>query len=542
MTLTEEAAAWIEQDPEPSHRQAVHSLIEAGDLDALADLFEGRLGFGTAGLRAAVGPGPKRMNRLVVRQTTQGLLRWMLGTGMGRPRVVVGFDARHGSRDFAREAASTVGHAGGEAILCDDVVPTPALALAVQTHEADAGIMITASHNPPADNGYKLYLGDGIQIIPPADVEIAAAIDEIAAGVTPPVFDTPASPQVLAARRWIDAHRRTILPLIPGPERHLRVVYTAMHGVGGAPFITAALEAGFPRPKVVAAQFDPDPDFPTVAFPNPEEPGALDLALDLARAEQADAVIAHDPDADRLAVALPAPDGEGWAQLSGDQVGVLLGQHLIEHHLAGGGGPAVVAKSLVSSRQLEAIAEAAGVECRTTLTGFKWVARPIVDDPGARYLLGYEEALGYCVGGAVRDKDGISAALVMMEFLASLKAAEKTAWDLLHELDERYGAYRTRSFSHRLSSGGQSAGDILADLLERPPDGASEITEVIDLQRGDRFPPTDGVVIRYADRTRIIVRPSGTEPKVKFYLEAVGTPELAERTLQRYTDELRMRL
>ncbi|MBT8240135.1 MAG: phospho-sugar mutase, partial [Acidimicrobiia bacterium] len=409
MSAIERAREWARLDPEEHHRETVNGLIEAGDTDQLEELFTGRLGFGTAGLRAALGPGPNRMNRLVVRQTTEGLLRWMAAKRFERPRIVIGHDARHGSRSFATEAAAAIGRAGAEAILADEVVPTPALAFAILTHGADAGIMVTASHNPSADNGYKLYLGDGIQIVPPADTEIAGAIDEIAAGAEPPTFDEPAEPQQLPARRWIAAHREAVIAHIPGPERSVRVVYTAMHGVGGAPFVTAALEAGFERPIAVSAQLDPDPDFPTVSFPNPEEPGALDLALALAQEHGADAVVAHDPDADRLALAVRSSPEDQWVRLSGDQVGVLLAHHLIAAHDSKGGGPAVVVKSLVSSRRIEPLAADAGVECRTTLTGFKWVARPIVDEPDLTYLLGYEEALGYCVGGVVRDKDGIGA-------------------------------------------------------------------------------------------------------------------------------------
>lgn len=535
MDVTGQANAWLALDPEPQHRDAIVGLMQNGDQAGLAELFDGRLAFGTAGLRAPLGPGPNRMNRLVVNQTTAGLLRWMAQAGLERPRVVIGYDARHGSFDFATEAAAVIGQAGGEAIMSDEVVATPALAYAILTHEADAGIMITASHNPPADNGYKLYLGDGIQIIPPADGEIAAAIDEIAAGAEPPTFGPPSTPQAVPARRWEAAHREMALALIPGPERSAQVVYTAMHGVGGAPFLTAALEAGFDRPLVVDQQFDPDPDFSTVSFPNPEEPGALDLALALATAESADAVIAHDPDADRLAIAVPSEDG--WTQLTGDQVGWLLADHLLNSR--DNATPAIVAKSLVSSQRLEAIAEAANnVQCVTTLTGFKWVARPIVDTPSADYVLGYEEALGYCIGGKVRDKDGIGAALVAMQMLSALKDAGQTVWDSLERMDQTYGAYRSSSFSHRLGDGEPTTEEILSGLLASPPEFGPAAAEVLDLRTDGDLPPTDGVLIRYADRTRLIVRPSGTEPKVKFYLEAVGDPENAEKALQDLTDVL----
>ncbi|NNF53865.1 MAG: phospho-sugar mutase [Acidimicrobiales bacterium] len=546
--MIEEALLWAAQDPEPVHREAVDRLVAANDLDTIADLFTGRLSFGTAGLRAEMGPGPNRMNQRVVAQTTGGLLLWMHEAGSGTPTTVIGFDARHNSHKYARAAADVVAAAGGRAIIVDSALPTPVLALAILDQQADAGIMITASHNPPADNGYKLYLADGIQIIPPIDGEIAAAIDRVAAGEIVPDFETPTEVRVVPSDRWVETHRQAIIQLIPGPERDISVVYTAMHGVGGAPFMAAANEAGFPRPLAVPEQFQPDPDFPTADFPNPEEPGALDLALALAESSGADAVVAHDPDADRLAIAVPGPDGV-WARLSGDQVGVLLADHLIRVHAGtpdknaeqADTKPAVVAKSLVSSQQMEAIAEAAGVACETTLTGFKWVARPIVDQPDRKYLLGYEEALGYCVGGVVRDKDGISAALVAMQMLAALKSQGRTAADALEELDDRFGSYRTDSFSIRLDDGKITTDEILSSVLRNPPRGLAEPSKVVDLRVDGDLPPTPGVMVNYTDRSRVIVRPSGTEPKVKFYLEAVGEPEYAVASLRTLSEALTSR-
>ncbi len=546
--MIEQALLWAAQDPEPAHRGAVERLVAANDLDAIADLFTGRIGFGTAGLRAKMGPGPNRMNQRVVAQTTAGLLLWMHEAGFGAPPVVIGFDARHNSHSYAQAAAGVIAAAGGRAIIADTALPTPVLALAILDQQADAGIMITASHNPPADNGYKLYLADGIQIIPPIDGEIAAAIGRVAAGEMLPDFGPATEVLVVPADRWVEAHRRAIMGLIPGSEREVRVVYTAMHGVGGAPFMAAAFEAGFPRPLIVPEQFQPDPDFPTADFPNPEEPGALDLALALAQSSGADAVVAHDPDADRLAIAVPGPDGV-WARLSGDQVGVLLADHLLRaiglapddpadqvHNR-----PAVVAKSLVSSQQMEAIAAAAGVACETTLTGFKWVARPIVDQPDRQYLLGYEEALGYCVGGVVRDKDGISAALVAMQMLAALKAEGRTTADALGDLEARFGSYRTHSFSIRLDDGKITTDEILTSVLRDPPRGLVDPMKVVDLRVDGDLPPTPGVMVNYADRSRVIVRPSGTEPKVKFYLEAVGEPDYAEECLRTLSEALTSR-
>ena len=359
MNLIERARAWVAADPESEHRDAVQQLLAEGDQGQLAELFSGRLAFGTAGLRAPLGPGPNRMNRMVVRQTTQGLLRWMAGRGLERPRVVIGYDARHGSLDFANEVAEVVAGAGGESILSDQVVPTPVLANAIRTHEAHAGVMITASHNPRADNGYKLYLGDGIQIIPPADHEIAGAIDEIAAGAASAVFGESCDVQRVPARRWIAAHREQSIALIPGPERSARVVYTAMHGVGGQPFVTAALEAGFQRPIAVGEQFDPDPDFPTVSFPNPEEPGAFDRVMAVAQKHDADVALANDPDADRLAAVVRPSLGEPASRvLTGDELGVLLADHVLTHT---SGGDRLTACSVVSSGQLARLAARHGV-------------------------------------------------------------------------------------------------------------------------------------------------------------------------------------
>ncbi len=527
------ATSWADRDPDDETAAAVRALVDAED-PSLAELFGGRIAFGTAGLRAAMGPGPNRMNRLVVRQTTVGLMRW-LPTGA---RVVIGYDARHNSATFADDIAAMVLACGGVAELLPRPLPTPVLAHAVLHRGADAGVMVTASHNPSADNGYKLYLADGIQLVSPADVEIAAAIDEVAA-TWQEAPSVPADRSVtVLGEDVIQAHLdAAVSTLHPGSGRAVKVVYTAMHGVGGEHFLAAMERAEFPSPVVVAEQFAPDPDFPTAAFPNPEEPGALDLALAAAAADTTvAAVLAHDPDADRLAIAVPAR-GAGpsrgaeaprrFVRLSGDQVGILLAEHLLRR--PADGRRRMVAKSLVSSRLLERLADHHEAECFTTLTGFKWVARPIVEHPDDQYVLGYEEALGYCVGDKVRDKDGISAGLVAAEFLAEVAAAGETVWDRLDGLATRHGVHLTGPVTIRLAGADGVAlrSAILERLIARPPTelAGSVLRSVENLAEGGRFQPTPGLVLEYADHSRVIVRPSGTEPKLKAYIEVIEPVE-----------------
>ncbi|HEX3004382.1 MAG TPA: phospho-sugar mutase, partial [Angustibacter sp.] len=407
--LIARAVVWRDDDPDTTTRAELEDVVAAargGDLDALADLadrFAGTLEFGTAGLRGRIGAGPNRMNRAVVIRAAAGLVAYLKAQGHA-PRVVIGYDARHRSDDFARDTAAVVVAAGGEALLLPRPLPTPVLAFAIRHVGADAGVMVTASHNPPQDNGYKVYLGDGSQIVPPADAEIAAQIARVEAVADVPRADDGwhvLGDDVLDA--YLGAAARVVADDAP---RDLDVVHTPLHGVGRDVLVAAMQRAGFAAPYVVPSQGEPDPDFPTVAFPNPEEPGAIDAALDAARERGADVVLANDPDADRCAVAVPDPAAQGgWRMLRGDEVGVLLGAFLIERGVP---DDAVMACSIVSSRQLAAVCAAHGVEHRETLTGFKWISRV----PGLRY--GYEEALGYCVDpAAVRDKDGVSASLLM---------------------------------------------------------------------------------------------------------------------------------
>jgi phosphomannomutase len=518
--IAEIVERWIEIDPDPQTSDELSRLLERGDVEQLDSLFRGRIAFGTAGLRAALGPGPNRMNRLVVRQTTAGLMRWLNEKGAAAPLVVIGYDARHGSLDFARDTAGVVAAMGGSAMVLPRPLPTPVLARAVLTQGADAGVMVTASHNPPADNGYKLYLADGIQLVAPADAEIAAAIDEIAAaGESIEVSDTGI---VVLDEAAVQDHLDAIQAALFTDHRAVSVVYTAMHGVGGEHLMAAFEQAGFPAPSPVPEQFEPDPDFPTASFPNPEEPGALDLALALASDRSADLIVANDPDADRLALAVPARSGTGFVPLTGDQIGVLLADHVMGHT---SGDDRIVASSLVSSRLISKMAEARGIASETTLTGFKWVARPMVEQPELNYLLGYEEAIGYSIGGIVRDKDGISAALVAAEMVAESIASNETVWDRLDRLALQHGWHLTAQVSIRFE-GTESKAKMAATMVAVTSDPPSTmcgqaLRSVENLADGIHLPPTTGIVLYYVDETRIIVRPSGTEPKIKAYVEVI---------------------
>ena len=513
--------AWIADDVDPRAAAELQALIDAHDAAELADRFRGPLVFGTAGLRGPLRAGPNGMNRTVVRRAAAGLAAWLVGHGgPGRP-VVIGYDARHGSLDFARDSAAVLAAAGFEARLLPRVLPTPVLAFAVRQLGAAAGVMVTASHNPPQDNGYKVYAADGAQIVPPADREIEAAIRAVG-----PSRDIPldaGSVQVL------DDSIRTsyvaaVSALVPDGPRGLRIVHTALHGVGTGTVLAVFATAGFTDVLPVPEQEQPDPDFPTVAFPNPEEPGALDLALDLARARDADLVLANDPDADRCAVAVPGPDG--WRMLRGDEVGVLLADALLRDGIRG-----TYATTIVSSSMLGALAHRHDVGYVETLTGFKWIVRAAPD-----LVYGYEEALGYAVApGLVRDKDGISAALRIAALAATLKRDGSSLLARLDELAAEYGRFVTDQVSIRVDD--LSIIDATMRRLRAGPPatllGAPATVE-------DLLPATDGLRWRGAN-TRVVVRPSGTEPKLKAYLEVVepgGSADAARETLARLRAEV----
>jgi phosphomannomutase len=544
--LLDDARAWAAQDPDPVTSASLLELIgqvENGVPAArqeLEDSFRGTLQFGTAGLRAALGPGPNRMNRIVVRRAAAGLADFLLSavgeTSPGTvPRAVVGYDARHNSDIFAEETAAIFTAAGIETFLMPAALPTPLLAFAVRALECDGGVMVTASHNPPQDNGYKVYLGrhavpengNGAQIVTPYDAAIAARIN--ASGPLESITLAPSGWTVLDASIAADYERATAALAMPGgfPARDLSIVLTPLHGVGGGTALAVLNAAGFKDITLVAEQAEPDPDFPTVSFPNPEEPGALDLALESAERRGADIVIANDPDADRAAVAAKDPDTGAWRMLRGDEVGALLGAHIAARIAAGKakddggteeGAHGVFANSIVSSRLLARIATAAGYAHQETLTGFKWISRV----PGLVY--GYEEALGYCVApDVVRDKDGISAALLIAELAAAAKADGKTVFDTLDELYLQHGLHASDQLSIRVADLG-----LLDAMMNRlrvsPPEtfGSSAVEVYTDLAEGtDQLPPTDGLMYVTRDLTRVIIRPSGTEPKLKCYLEVI---------------------
>ncbi|SDU80833.1 phosphomannomutase [Microlunatus sagamiharensis] len=505
---------WAAQDPDDATRAETRRLLEAaegGDGPALAELrnaFGVRLAFGTAGLRGALGPGPNRMNRVVVTQAAAGLARYLRDQGHSDGRVLVGHDARHGSEAFARDTAEVLAAAGLEVLLTDGPVPTPVVAFGILHLGCVAGVVVTASHNPARDNGYKVYLGDGSQIVPPADAVIAAHIDEAA---TRPLADLPHSDAYArAGAELLDAYAARAASLAPadGP-RELRWAYTPMHGVGGALVLDLVGRAGFPAPAVVADQAEPDPDFPTVPFPNPEEPGAIDQALALGREVDADVVVANDPDADRCAVAASFP-GTGWRMLTGDELGVLLGEDALRRGTTG-----TYARSVVSSTQLADVATAYGQASVTTLTGFKWIGRV----PGLAF--GYEEAIGYCVDPeAVHDKDGMTALVRVLALVAGLRASGTTLAQRLDEIATTYGVTLTSQLSVRVDDLSEIS-DAMARLRAQPPGTlVDEHVEVSDLSAGSHdLPPTDAVLLE-GPTVRVVVRPSGTEPKLKAYLEA----------------------
>ncbi|MCJ1708994.1 phospho-sugar mutase [Microbacterium sp. VKM Ac-2923] len=527
------------QDPDAVTRGELAELIdraEEGDAAATADLddrFSTRLAFGTAGLRGALGAGPNRMNRVLVAQAAAGFAAF-LGerAGSTAPTVVVGYDGRRNSDVFARDSAEVFAGAGLNAVLLPRALPTPVLAFTVRHLGADAGVMVTASHNPPDDNGYKVYLGghdDGAQIVSPADAEIAAHIQRVAdAG------DVTVLPRSVgyanAPESVVEAYVAATAAVAPAPAgaEALRWVYTAMHGVGWETVTRVLVAAGYPAPTPVEAQIHPDGRFPTVAFPNPEEPGAMDLAFETARESDAELVIANDPDADRLAVAVPDADAEGgWRRLTGNEIGLLLGWRAAraaaeargDGDASDAGAPASLACSLVSSPGLEAVAAHYGLDFHSTLTGFKWISRA----PGI--VFGFEEALGYLVNpGTVRDKDGISAAVAMLGMAAEAGARGRTVADLLQEFRDTFGAFASDQISIRVRDVGEIAG-IMASLRAQPPSRVGEVAvaRIDDLLEGvEGFPPGDVLRLWLDDGSRLIVRPSGTEPKLKLYLDVRG--------------------
>ncbi|HJQ43863.1 MAG TPA: phospho-sugar mutase [Jatrophihabitantaceae bacterium] len=499
--LMQRVLAWIDDEVDPIAAAELQTLVDAQDDRELGDRFLGPLVFGTAGLRGPLRAGPNGMNRTVVRRAAAGLAAWLTAQGdTGRP-VVVGYDGRHGSLEFAQDSAAIFAAAGFRALLMPRLLPTPVLAFAVQHLSAVAGVMVTASHNPPQDNGYKVYAGDGAQIVPPADSEIELAIQAV--GATREIPLDPGNVTTLD-EAIVDDYVAAVAALVPRESpREVRIVHTAMHGVGTETIRTVFEAASFPAMVPVVEQEQPDADFPTVAFPNPEEPGALDLAFALAQRQAADLIIANDPDADRCAVAVPLPDGT-WRMLRGDEVGVLLADALLRKGIRG-----TYATTIVSSSMLGVMAGRNGVGYAETLTGFKWISRAAPD-----LVFGYEEALGYAVAPhLVRDKDGISAALLVAELAASLRVEGRTLTDRLEELYAAYGRHVTDQISVRVDDLSIIA-DMMTRLRANPPGtllgDSVTVTELL--------PATDAVRLAWLSG-RVVVRPSGTEPKLKAYLE-----------------------
>ena len=512
------AKAWLDAEPDEDVRQDILGLLE-GDESELIRRFSGRLTFGTAGLRAAIGGGPQRMNRLVVRQAAAGVVDALVREDADAVRsgVLIGYDARHKSRDFAEDTARVAAARGVRVLIADGPIPTPVLAWNITRLGVAAGIMVTASHNPASDNGYKVYLGSGAQIVPPWDERMAEAIGAVDP-LTVELADRSASSIEVLGRELVDAY----LSSMPGVRfgtgsSGLRVAYTALHGVGGAVAMRAFAAAGFDGVHAVPEQHDPDPRFPTVSFPNPEEPGAMDLVIDLARRIDADLAIAHDPDADRLGVAVPmSGGGDDWRLLSGDEIGALLADHVVRHTE---GEDRLVVTTLVSSSLLGKMAEAAGVHFAETFTGFKWIADAVIRRPELRLVFAYEQALGYLVTRQPLDKDGITAGVMLLDLAAELRAEGRTLQDRLDDIAARFGRHVTAEASVRMDPA--AGARAVARLRDSPPQtiGGRAVVGVED------FPAANLLrlwVEGMGELVRLQVRPSGTEPKVKVYGEAVG--------------------
>ncbi|MCB9534663.1 MAG: phospho-sugar mutase [Myxococcales bacterium] len=526
--LRARAEQWMADDPDPQTQAATAALLD--DPALLLACFGDQLSFGTAGLRGKLGPGPNRMNRANVRRVTAGLAAYLLEhADDARARgVVIGYDGRHGSLPFAQDAAGVLAARGLPVYLYDHVVPTPELAHAVTHLGCAAGVMVTASHNPPQDNGYKVYWGNGAQIVPPHDAGIAAAIDQVGrvgAIEVPAVDDLRAAGKVKPVPEGVlDAYLQQVdaVRVYDGPT-DITVVYTAMHGVGRRLIETVLSRHGYAHLHVEPSQGDPDADFPTVAFPNPEEPGALDLSLALAAKVKADVLVANDPDADRLAVAVPDGAG-GYRALTGNQIGVLLADELLRHGPQDDGR--LVATTVVSTGMLKRVADLHGAAYAETLTGFKWIANRALqhEAAGGRFVMGFEEALGYSVGPVVRDKDGVSAALVFCDLVARCKR------DGVSVLERLAGLYRTHGLHLSLQrsvtlpglEGAARIVEIMRALRAVPPTeiGGTPVAAVRDFAPGlGDLPPSDVLAFDLEDGSRILARPSGTEPKIKFYFE-----------------------
>jgi phosphomannomutase len=559
--LVRKAERWMAEDPDPRTVEELRALLARPDLEAtdLADRFAATLEFGTAGLRGVIGAGPNRMNRAVVARATWGVAQELLASvpRAAERGVVVGGDARRMSRELSEDTAAILAAAGIRVVLFREPVPTPLVGFTVKRLGAAAGVVVTASHNPPEYNGYKVYWENAAQIVPPTDARIAAAIERAPAAkeVPRPSLDevrakglvSDAPPE--ASRAYLDAVRALAVRPKEG-ERSIRIVYTPMHGVGDALVRAALSEAGFPNVTSVPEQQKPDGAFPTVAFPNPEEKGAMDLSFALAKKTGAHLVLANDPDADRLAVAVP--EGDGWLQLTGNQVGVLLGHYLLTEKPAA--GPRAVIASIVSSPLLGRIAETLDVRYEETLTGFKWIANRAMEleREGFEFVFGYEEALGYCVGSAVRDKDGISAAVLAAEMTAVLRGRGRSLQQELEAIARRWGVFTSTqvNVTHKGAAGLATIRQMMERLRASPPAriGGDDVLAVSDYEARTRkdlragsttpltLPRSNVLTFELASGSRVIARPSGTEPKAKFYFdvrEEVAPGEPVSQALSR---------
>ena len=539
--LFSKAQDWLNQDPDQETRAELEQLLsqaKSGNAEAQAELtnrFDGRLQFGTAGLRGRLQAGSMGMNRVLVAQAAGGLAAYLKDYDK-TPSIVIGYDGRKNSDVFARDTAEIMAGAGIKAYLLPRKLPTPVLAYAIQYFDATAGVMVTASHNPPEDNGYKVYLGKengGGQIVSPADKDIAALIDKVAAGN---IADLPRSQDfTILNDEIVDAYIAKTASLAKEPKADINYVYTAMHGVGYEVLSKTLAKAGLPQPHVVAEQVWPDGTFPTVNFPNPEEKGALDLAIKVAKENNAEFIIANDPDADRLAVAVPDAKGN-WKPLHGNVIGCYLGWYLAkQYHAQGKKG--VLACSLVSSPALAEIAKKYGFDSEETLTGFKYIGKV------NGLLFGFEEALGYLVDpDKVRDKDGISAAIVLLDLVRSLKKEGKTLADYAADFTKEFGAYVSGQISIRVSDLSE-IGKLMSALRNNPPAevGGFKVATFLDHTKTDR--QSDILVFVLENGSRLIARPSGTEPKIKFYLDARGTdPKNADEVLAQFDESVRILL
>ncbi|AWW33744.1 phospho-sugar mutase [Mannheimia varigena] len=537
MTIFQVAQNWLAQDPDAETRAELEQLIQSAQSDEKAKeeleaRFDGRLQFGTAGLRGRLQAGSQGMNRVLVAQAAGGLAEFVKGYDK-EPSIVIGYDGRKYSDVFARDTAEIMAAAGIKTYLLPRKLPTPVLAFAIQYFDTTAGVMVTASHNPPEDNGYKVYLGKangGGQIVSPADKEIAALIDKVASGS---IADLPRSQDfTVLDDEVVNKYIEKTASLAKQPKAEINYVYTAMHGVGYEVLSKTLAKAGLPQPHLVEAQIQPDGSFPTVNFPNPEEKGALDLAIELAKAKNAEFIIANDPDADRLAVAVPDSEGN-WKPLHGNVIGCFLGWYLAkQYHSQGKKG--VLACSLVSSPALAEIAKKYGLASEETLTGFKYIGKV------ENLLFGFEEALGYLVDpDKVRDKDGISAAIMFLDLVCSLKQEGKTLADYTAEFVKEFGAYVSGQISIRVCDLAE-IGKLMTALRNNPPAdiGGFKVVEFIDHTKTPR--QNDILVFILENGSRLIARPSGTEPKIKFYLDARGTDaKNAEEVLSQFDESVR---